>query len=134
MTAAALNDYFNIAVRNECFCAHPYVREMVTLNLTEEAERVSDEELARLAELHRGMVRASFGVYNTTQDVDALVAALRHVSANKDFYREHYVRLPNGDYEHKVFKFDHDKVFSVEGEVDAALNPAGVDRSPAVSQ
>jgi selenocysteine lyase/cysteine desulfurase len=122
LTAAALNDYFNIAVRNECFCAHPYVREMVTQSLAEEAERLSDEELANLAELHRGMVRASFGIYSTTKDVDALVAALHHISANKDFYRQHYVRLPNGDYEHKTFKFDHTKFFSVRQEVDAVLD------------
>lgn len=121
LTAAALNDYFNIAVRNECFCAHPYVREMVTQSLAEEAERLSDEELAHLAELHRGMVRASFGIYNTTNDVDALVAALKHITANKDFYTERYVRLPNGDYGHKTFKFDPAAFFSVKREVDTAL-------------
>ena len=38
LTAAVLNDYFNIAVRNECFCAHPYVREMITEALSEEAD------------------------------------------------------------------------------------------------
>ncbi|MGH7595900.1 MAG: aminotransferase class V-fold PLP-dependent enzyme [bacterium] len=121
LTAAALNDYFNISVRNECFCAHPYVREMVTMSLAEEAERLSDEELKQLAELHRGMVRASFGVYSTKKDIDALVAALHHITANKDFYREHYVRRSNGDYEHKTFRFDHKKVFSIQGEVEAFL-------------
>ncbi len=30
LVAAILNDYYNIAVRNECFCAHPYVRAMLT--------------------------------------------------------------------------------------------------------
>jgi selenocysteine lyase/cysteine desulfurase len=121
LAAAALNDYFNISVRNECFCAHPYVREMVTMSLSEEAERLSDEALAQLAELHRGMVRASFGVYSTKKDVDALVAALKHISAHKDFYQSQYERLPNGDYEHTTFKFDHQKVFSVKQEVDALL-------------
>ena len=29
LVAAILNDYFNIAVRNECFCAHPYVEKML---------------------------------------------------------------------------------------------------------
>jgi selenocysteine lyase/cysteine desulfurase len=122
LTAAALNDYFNIAVRNECFCAHPYVREMVTEKLTDEAERLSDEELARLAELHRGMVRASFGVYTTREDIDALVAALQHITANKDFYRQRYVRLPNGDYLHQTFRFDPTSVFSIKGAVDALLD------------
>ncbi len=121
LTAAVLNDYFNISVRNECFCAHPYVREMVTISLSEEAEKLSDEELANLAELHRGMVRASFGIYNTEKDVAALAAALHHLSANRAHYQQLYERLPNGEYEHKTFKFDHTQLFSVPGEVDRLL-------------
>jgi len=121
LTAAALNDYFNISVRNECFCAHPYVREMVMLSLAEEAERLSDEELANLAELHRGMVRASFGIYNTEKDVDALVAALHHISANREHYKTLYQRLPSGDYVHNTFKFDHERLFSIKAAVDDLL-------------
>ncbi|MGH7491826.1 MAG: aminotransferase class V-fold PLP-dependent enzyme [bacterium] len=118
LTAAVLNDYFNISVRNECFCAHPYVREMVTLSLSEEAEKLSDEELANLAELHRGMVRASFGIYNTEKDVEALVAALHDISGKRAHYQKLYERLPNGEYEHRNFKFEHARLFSVKGEVD----------------
>ena len=29
LVSAILNDYFNLAVRNECFCAHPYVKELI---------------------------------------------------------------------------------------------------------
>jgi len=121
LTAAVLNDYFNISVRNECFCAHPYVREMVSMSLEEEADRLTDEELEQLAELHRGMVRASFGVYSTKKDVEALVAALKHITANKAFYQSQYNRLPNGDYEHKTFKFDHKKIFCIKEEIEALL-------------
>lgn len=121
LTAAVLNDYFNISVRNECFCAHPYVREMVTMSLEQEAERLSDEELQNLAELHRGMVRASFGIYNTNADVDALTAALRNISERKREFQALYDRLPNGDYEHKTFKFDHRRLFSVQSVVDELL-------------
>ena len=119
LTAAALNDYFNIAVRNECFCAHPYVREMITEVLAEESEDLSDEEIERLADLHRGMVRASFGIYNTQKDVDALADAVRHIAANRSFYERHYDRLESGDYLHKTFRFDHTQLFSVRGAVDA---------------
>jgi selenocysteine lyase/cysteine desulfurase len=124
LTAAVLNDYFNISVRNECFCAHPYVREMVMLSLSEEAETLSDEELANLAELHRGMVRASFGIYNTEKDVEALVTALHDLSAKREHYQKLYDRLPNGDYEHKDFKFDCAKLFSVRREVNQWLAAA----------
>jgi len=119
LTAAALNDYFNIAVRNECFCAHPYVREMITLSLSE--EDLSVEELEELADLHQGMVRASFGIYSTEADVNALAAALEQISADKESFRERYRRLENGDYVHRDFPFNPDEVFSVKRAVDDAL-------------
>ncbi len=119
LTAALLNDYFNIAVRNECFCAHPYVREMITLSLTE--EDLSDEELEELADLHQGMVRASFGIYNTEADVNALAAALERICAEKDSFQKRYRRLPNGDYVHESFAFHPDEVFSVAKAVDESL-------------
>ena len=118
LTAAILNDYFNISVRNACFCAHPYVREMITETLSEEAENLTDEELETLAELHRGMVRASFGIYNVKSDVDALVDALHKITADKPFYSQHYRKLPNGNFQHNTFHFDHEKLFSVKALVD----------------
>lgn len=121
LTGAVLNDYFNIAVRNECFCAHPYVREMITEVLAEEDDALTNEELEALAELQRGMVRASFGIYTTRNDIDALTNALRNISANQDFYEDNYNQLDCGDYVHKTFKFDHGQLFSVRGEVDAWL-------------
>lgn len=121
LTAAVLNDYFGIAVRNECFCAHPYVREMITEVLAAEEDGMSEEEIEAMADLHRGMVRASFGIYSTRDDVDQLADAVRHIAANRPFYQDHYTRLPSGDYVHKTFRFDHEKVFSVRGAVDAWL-------------
>ncbi len=120
-TAAALNDYFNIAVRNECFCAHPYVREMVTISLEDLPEDMSNDELERLAQQRRGMVRASFGIYNTKSDVDALVAALRSIVERKDELLALYDRLPNSDYRHRNFSFDCASAFSVRGAVDELL-------------
>ena len=117
LTAAILNDYFNIAVRNACFCAHPYVREMITDELSEYADELSNEELEALAQLHRGMVRASFGLYNDTNDVDALASALTEICSNKDFYLNHYHQVDCGDYKHNSFSFDSAPLFSVKDEV-----------------
>ncbi len=122
LVASALNDYFNIAVRNHCFCAHPYVREMITQTLIEEAEHLSDEELDKLAEMHRGMVRASFGIYSTEAHVDALTEALKYISAHSDYYLEKYEQLPSGNFKHRTFNFDHTKVFTVKGTVDQILD------------
>lgn len=124
-TAAVLNDYFNIAVRNECFCAHPYVREMVMLSLEEAAGEQSNEELERLAELRRGMVRASFAVYSTHEDVDALVAALREIVLRREELVGFYERLSNGDYRHSSFVFDTTAAFSTRIEVEKFLCPSG---------
>lgn len=119
LTAAVLNDYFNIAVRNECFCAHPYVREMILASLEEIADDLSNEELERMADLQRGMVRASFGIYNTERDIDALVDALKSMAGREGEFESLYARLPNGDYRHRRFHVDVESLFSVRKLVDS---------------
>jgi cysteine desulfurase / selenocysteine lyase len=121
LTAAILNDYYNIAVRNECFCAHPYVRELVMLSFSEWADVLDNEELERLADLHRGMVRASFGIYTTTKDIDVLVKALAEICLRRHFYVEKYVRSVDGGYSHREFTFEHTATFSVKTEIDKLL-------------
>jgi selenocysteine lyase/cysteine desulfurase len=128
LTAAILNDYFNVAVRNACFCAHPYVREMITDELSAHADNLSNEELEALAELHRGMVRASFGLYNDEADVDALVSALKQICSNKDFYLGNYQKTDCGDYHHSTFEFDSAPIFSVKDEVSQWFGPAASTR------
>lgn len=65
--ASALNDYFAISVRAGAFCAHPYVRDLL------------DGQTGRL-----GMVRASLGMYTTIEDIDAFLAAVRWIVANRE--------------------------------------------------
>ena len=121
LTGAALNDYFNIAVRNECFCAHPYVREMITEALSDEDLDLSNEELEALVDLQRGMVRASFGIYTTRDDIDALAKAVRTIAEDRSFYEGQYEQLESGDFQHKTFRFEPAQLFSVRGAVDAWL-------------
>lgn len=122
-TAAVLNDYFNISVRNECFCAHPYVREMVlkALEGLEELDGMNNDELERMADLHRGMVRASLGIYSTAADIDALVAALGDIVGNQESLLREYVREDSGDYVHRRFRFDSKRILSVSDEVERFL-------------
>jgi selenocysteine lyase/cysteine desulfurase len=122
LTAAILNDYFNIAVRNACFCAHPYVREMISEELGEQMDELSNEELETMAELHRGMVRASFGIYNTREDVDALVHAMFEIASNKEYYMEQYHRGSGDNYFHNTFKFNSVPIFSAKDAVDSWLS------------
>jgi cysteine desulfurase / selenocysteine lyase len=89
LVATYLDDFHNIAVRDGCFCAQPYVARLLQLDpATVSAQR---DEIARG---HRGtlpgMVRASLGVYSTERDVDTLLAALRRLLVSRDAVRSRY--------------------------------------------
>ena len=117
LTAAILNDYYNIAVRNECFCAHPYVREIIAHALAEADDALTNEELEALAELQRGMVRASFGVYTTSADIDMLIAALKDIIENRAAYESQYEASGSDSFQHKTFRFEPARFFSIESAV-----------------
>ena len=119
LTAAILNDHFNIAVRNECFCAHPYVREMIMSALGDAIDELSNEELERRADEQRGMVRASFGIYTILEDVDRLVEAVKLIAEKRETFAAHYEQLPNGDYRHRSFRVDVSEFFSPPDFIDA---------------
>ncbi len=125
LVTAALNDYFGIAVRNECFCAQPFVRQLLGIA---DAQGVAPDACmdARLPGTRPGMVRVSFGLYNTRADVDAAAEALSHIATNQDFYRKHYVPVPDdsGDWRHRSFAFSPADAFQIEREVDAWLAQA----------
>ncbi len=122
--AAVLNDYFNISVRNQCFCAHPYVKTMIQDELMAEAGVTTFDELKYALTLKKGMVRASFAMYSTREDADELVRALTDISTRRDYYRRLYHVDEDENYVHNDFAFDHREVFSVAGVVDRYLGEA----------
>ena len=75
LVAAILSTEFAIGVRNGCFCAHPYLMHLLGLSATEAAE-VRKDIVNGDARAMPGMVRISFGLYNTIADVDAFADAL----------------------------------------------------------
>tara|TARA_B100001250_G_scaffold86651_1_gene71670 strand:- start:809 stop:2332 length:1524 start_codon:yes stop_codon:yes gene_type:complete len=119
LIAAVLNDYFNIAVRNECFCAHPYVEKM--LEITHNSEIKEAKERLKQSPWHiepwMGMVRASFGIYNTIQDIDYFIDALKEICINKEFYKTQYNAIGNGDYKHKTFHFSSTEYFKLSDSI-----------------
>jgi selenocysteine lyase/cysteine desulfurase len=121
IVAAILNDYHNIAVRNECFCAHPYVIKMIP-DQAAEYLAMSDEELAAANLPKPGMVRASFGLYNTREDADALAVALKDILDNKEEYLPHY-QLADSDHEFRHVSFQPETVaqFSMTQLIDEAI-------------
>lgn len=121
LVAAVLNDYFNVAVRNGCFCAHPYVRELLkpelwTLDLDPDAA-----DAALRLKSWQGMVRASLGLYSDDQDIAALLAGLRALQARPDDYQAHYAADSEGNFHHRTFAAPAGTLFDPEAALDRAL-------------
>jgi selenocysteine lyase/cysteine desulfurase len=76
--AAVLGCEHGIGVRAGCFCAQPYVRELLGISQEEMAEIVRKLTRGDHATVP-GMVRMSLGVYNTADEVDAFADAVEEV-------------------------------------------------------
>lgn len=96
LTAAILNDYFAIAVRNHCFCAHPYVRELLRPDFVDMPVDGDGEELEAMALDYRGMVRVSFGMYSEKNHIDRIAAALEEICADSDSFISAYRKSDSG--------------------------------------
>ncbi len=80
--ATALNAEHGVAVRHGCFCAHPYLMELLGVHagpFIEEIRRGGSTSAPGVP----GAVRASLGVYNDDADVEALLDAVRALAARK---------------------------------------------------
>jgi len=92
LAATLLNDEFNVAVRNGCFCAHPYARSLLgDAWQAFDTRGMDDLELERYVAVRRGMVRASVGAYTTIADIDALADGLREIGERVDDLRRGYI-------------------------------------------
>ncbi len=118
IVAALLNDYFNIAVRNQCFCAHPYVKEMMAEDLEKEFGIIDFGNMSPEFMRKAGMVRVSFGLYSRFEDVDALITALKDIILNIDKYALEYEINAENDFEHLTYHLDHKNIFNIPGAVD----------------
>jgi selenocysteine lyase/cysteine desulfurase len=103
LTAAAINDYHNIQVRNGCFCAHPYVRELLKRELWEMDIDPDAPNAEGDIERKRGMARASLGLYTTRADLEALVAAVRDLASRREEILSLYEPIGSNGYRHKNF-------------------------------
>jgi cysteine desulfurase/selenocysteine lyase len=82
LVSAMLGFEWGIGVRSGCFCAQPYV--MSLLGIDRQAQhRLRYNMLHHRRDTMPGMVRASFGFYNTTAEIDVLIEALAAISAGK---------------------------------------------------
>jgi selenocysteine lyase/cysteine desulfurase len=77
--SAVLGYEFGIGVRSGCFCAHPYILHLLRLTPAE-ARHVRQQIISGDRSNMPGLVRASFGLYNSIEDVDILVDALTRIA------------------------------------------------------
>src|SRR4029453_9746451 len=111
LVAAILSAEFGIAVRNGSFLAQPYLRRLLG---------PSDAEVARAhANLRAGdrrnqpgLVRASFGMYNTTEEVDMLVSGLGAIIRG-EYQGEYDQDRATGDFRPRGWMPDLSRYFSL---------------------
>ncbi len=96
LAAAVLGYEYGIGVRSGCFCAHPYILHLLGLS-PEEASQVRQRMMLGDKSEMPGMVRISFGLYNTLQEVDVLVDALQHISRS-EYNGKYQQDIATGEY------------------------------------
>jgi len=111
LVASILSYEWGIGTRNGCFCAHPYVK--CLLDVTEaEATDMETRILARDRSTLPGFVRASFGIYNTKEEVDVLCEALSAIAKGK--YRDGYLlNKERGEFYRTDIADEFEKYFSL---------------------
>jgi len=80
LAATILNREAAIAVRNGCFCAHPYLHRLLGLEDTSDLRRRL--EAGEEVELP-GAVRPTLGLYNTEVEVDRLLEMVERISRRR---------------------------------------------------
>lgn len=91
-----------IAVRSGSFCAQPYVRRLV------------EHEQTGCEPGQAGLIRASFGLSTTFEEIDLLVSALRAIAAGD--FDELYERDPaRGDFQPRGWAATSAALFQLAG-------------------
>ncbi len=111
LVASILSYEWGIGTRNGCFCAHPYVKCLLHVD-DAESKDMEERILARDRSTLPGFVRASFGIYNTKEEVDVLCDALSAIAGGK--YRSGYVlNKERGEYYRTDVNDEFEKYFTL---------------------
>lgn len=74
-----------ISVRNGFFCAHPYCEQLLGLSESDMEYYFINTNVPL-----PGMVRVSFGIYNTFDEIDKFINTLYLISNNKEYFIDKY--------------------------------------------
>lgn len=111
LVAAILGYEFGIGVRSGCFCAHPYILQLLNLN-NEEIERARRQIKSGDKSNMPGLVRASFGLYNSTDEIDQLVNALVKI-VEGNYQGAYFQDSASGEYVPKGWQLDYDGILEL---------------------
>lgn len=111
LLAAILGAEYGIGVRNGCFCAHPYVLHL--LDISDPVAWSWRKQVVAGFRAHLpGLVRVSFGCYNSVEEVDWLVHALGKIARGD--VMGNYVQDPaSGAFHETTFQPDWGSFFKL---------------------
>lgn len=113
LVAAILGYEYGIGVRNGCFCAHPYVLHL--LNITQdESHYVQQQIISGNRTEMPGFLRASFGLYNSKNEVDTFIEAIKNLQSRR-FIGEYVQNRSSGDYSPNDWQPNYGDYFSIGG-------------------
>jgi selenocysteine lyase/cysteine desulfurase len=111
LVAAILGTEWGIGVRHGCFCAHPYLIHLMDVSEGELTE-VRNNILSNDRHEMPGLVRVSFGMYNTVAEVDVFIKALAEIAQGK--YAGRYEQdFRSGEYNASAWEPDLSQYFKL---------------------
>lgn len=111
LVAAILSTEYGIGVRNGCFCAHPYVTSLLDVS-NRDIDKFRSEVLAGDRSNMPGVVRVSFGMYNTKEEIDALINAVKNI-ASKQYTGVYEQEKSSGEYRALGWEPNYARFFTI---------------------
>jgi selenocysteine lyase/cysteine desulfurase len=111
LVAAMLSYEGAIGVRSGCFCAHTYVKELLHV-ADEDSRELERQILERDRSKIPGTIRASFGIYNTREEVDRFIAMIKQIAEGK-CTGEYTLNKEKGEYSPVGFSVDLSEYYRV---------------------
>ncbi len=124
--AAVLSFEGGIGVRNGCFCAHPYILRLLKVP-GEEALRHQQDIVDGTRVGLPGLVRISFGCYNTLEEIDHTVDVIARIAAG-DIQGEYDQDPMTGAYWPRGYEPDYEHYFGLKQGLVARSRKGGVPR------
>ncbi len=109
--ASILNYEGGIGVRHGCFCAHPYIKQL--LGVTEEESHQMEMELLRKDRSNLpGAVRISFGIYNSEEEIDIFLDTLAKI-ARREWKGDYLQDVNTGQFHPRGYHYNFAEYFSL---------------------